>query len=208
MNVLVLPIAAVHAILIFAFDVPLFLLSPDAKDMNTPFHIIRIIKGCATLVADLQNSHRSHPDSVLGEYSFIKLGSICKQGGHPHPLTFVQGVHYYPECFRCGKHCLDLALECTIGCSCTVHWECIKPKLINRTVSVMAVTNIRLKLLIEPKLYAEAGKDFFEIFSSSAFHYLHCPQGTENLGVYCMYSTAAKTLFQSLWFLSSDHNLV
>ncbi|XVF83465.1 hypothetical protein PTKIN_Ptkin16aG0488400 [Pterospermum kingtungense] len=70
----------------------------------------------------------AHPDCALGKYSFIKPGSICKLEDHPHPLTFVQQVHYYPECLICGNHCLDLALECTIGCSYIVHWECVKPR--------------------------------------------------------------------------------
>ncbi|XP_017984459.1 PREDICTED: uncharacterized protein LOC18585794 [Theobroma cacao] len=71
----------------------------------------------------------AHPKCVLEKYPFIKLGNIYTEEGHPHPLTFVQKVHYYPECQRCGKPCLDMALECkTIGCSYIVHWECIKPR--------------------------------------------------------------------------------
>ncbi|XVF83467.1 hypothetical protein PTKIN_Ptkin16aG0488900 [Pterospermum kingtungense] len=70
----------------------------------------------------------AHPDCAFGKYSFIKPGSTCKLEDHPHPLTFVQQVHYYPECLICGNHCLDLALECTIGCSYIVHWECVKPR--------------------------------------------------------------------------------
>ncbi|XVF82984.1 hypothetical protein PTKIN_Ptkin16aG0096300 [Pterospermum kingtungense] len=71
-----------------------------------------------------------HPDCVLGKYSFVKLGSFCKLGDHhPHPLTFVKKVHYYPDCLKCDKLCLDLSLECMLGCCYIVHWECIKPLL-------------------------------------------------------------------------------
>ncbi|XVF83493.1 hypothetical protein PTKIN_Ptkin16aG0492700 [Pterospermum kingtungense] len=70
----------------------------------------------------------AHLDCALEKYLFIKLGSICKLGDqHPHPLTFVRKFHYIPKCLKCGKLCLDLALECTTGCSYIVHWECIKP---------------------------------------------------------------------------------
>ncbi|XVF83388.1 hypothetical protein PTKIN_Ptkin16aG0481300 [Pterospermum kingtungense] len=69
----------------------------------------------------------AHPDCILGKYSFMKRGSKCKLGDHPHPLTFVKNVYYYPECLICGKPCFDLALECKIGCKYIVHWECLKP---------------------------------------------------------------------------------
>ncbi|XP_022746847.1 uncharacterized protein LOC111296685 [Durio zibethinus] len=73
-------------------------------------------------------NNSAHPKCVLGKYSFIKHGSIYKEGDHTHPITFVQKVHYYPECHKCNKPCLDLALECkTFGCSYIVHWKCIKP---------------------------------------------------------------------------------
>ncbi|KAB2010578.1 hypothetical protein ES319_D10G248700v1 [Gossypium barbadense] len=69
----------------------------------------------------------AHTKCVLGEYSFIKSGTIYTD--HPHPLTCVKRVQYYPECQICGKLCLDLSLECkTIGCSYIVHWECKRGK--------------------------------------------------------------------------------
>ncbi|XVF83480.1 hypothetical protein PTKIN_Ptkin16aG0491200 [Pterospermum kingtungense] len=79
----------------------------------------------------------AHPICVLGKYSFTKLGRICRLGDHPHPLTFVQKVHYYPECLICGKPCLDISLECKkIGCSYIVHWECIKPHPFGTTTTI------------------------------------------------------------------------
>ncbi|MBA0749973.1 hypothetical protein Gogos_003844, partial [Gossypium gossypioides] len=67
----------------------------------------------------------AHPKCVLQEYPFIKPGTIYTGNGHPHPLTFVKKVEFYPECHRCGKHCLDLSLQCkTVGCSYIIHWEC------------------------------------------------------------------------------------
>ncbi|OMP04191.1 C1-like protein [Corchorus olitorius] len=65
-----------------------------------------------------------HPRCVLGEYPFIKIGSMYEHKDHPHPLTFVQKIYYYPKCAICGDHCLDLSLECA-SCNYIVHWKCI-----------------------------------------------------------------------------------
>ncbi|OMO62268.1 Zinc finger, PHD-type [Corchorus capsularis] len=68
-----------------------------------------------------------HPKCVRGKYPFIDPGGYYRDK-HPHLLKFVKKAYYYPKCFSCGKHCLDLALECTeFGCNYIVHWECIKP---------------------------------------------------------------------------------
>ncbi|XP_022761007.1 uncharacterized protein LOC111307253 [Durio zibethinus] len=70
----------------------------------------------------------AHIDCVLGNFPFIKLGGIYKYKGHPHPLTFVNKIYYYPDCVRCGKPCQGLALECAkSGCNYIVHWKCIAP---------------------------------------------------------------------------------
>ncbi|XVF84445.1 hypothetical protein PTKIN_Ptkin17bG0037400 [Pterospermum kingtungense] len=70
----------------------------------------------------------AHINCVLGEYPFIKLGSIYKEKKHPHPLSFVKKIYYYPGCNKCGEPCEDLALECAKpGCNYIVHWECIMP---------------------------------------------------------------------------------
>ncbi|XVF83484.1 hypothetical protein PTKIN_Ptkin16aG0491600 [Pterospermum kingtungense] len=82
----------------------------------------------------------AHPKCALGKYSFIKPGSVCKLGDHhAHPLTFFRKYDYIPECLKCGKLCLDLALECTLGCSYVVHWECIKPRPFGkRTIKLLS----------------------------------------------------------------------
>ncbi|KAG4109777.1 hypothetical protein ERO13_D13G007433v2 [Gossypium hirsutum] len=68
-----------------------------------------------------------HVNCVLGEYSFIKLGSTYNEGNHEHPLTFVKKIHYYPECVECGEPCEDLSLKCAEpGCNYIAHWECRK----------------------------------------------------------------------------------
>ncbi|OMO96450.1 Zinc finger, PHD-type [Corchorus olitorius] len=68
-----------------------------------------------------------HPKCALGNHPFIKPGGYYRDK-HPHLLKFVKKVYYYPKCFSCGQHCLDLALECAeFGCNYIVHWECIKP---------------------------------------------------------------------------------
>ncbi|MBA0577810.1 hypothetical protein Golob_006948, partial [Gossypium lobatum] len=73
----------------------------------------------------------AHVDCVLGEYPFIKLGSIYNEGEHPHPLTFVKKFLYYPECIECGERCEDLSLECAEpGCNYIAHWKCRKPAML------------------------------------------------------------------------------
>ncbi|KAG8480459.1 hypothetical protein CXB51_024660 [Gossypium anomalum] len=67
----------------------------------------------------------AHPKCVLREYPLIKPGTNCIKEDHPHPLTFVKRVEFYPKCHICDKHCLDLSLQCkTVGCSYIIHWEC------------------------------------------------------------------------------------
>ncbi|XVF37804.1 hypothetical protein REPUB_Repub20aG0042400 [Reevesia pubescens] len=67
----------------------------------------------------------AHINCVRGKHPFIKLGGIFKYEDHPHPLTFVKKMYYYPDCIECGEPCQDLALECAeSGCNYIVHWEC------------------------------------------------------------------------------------
>ncbi|KAL4363330.1 hypothetical protein GQ457_04G024520 [Hibiscus cannabinus] len=69
-----------------------------------------------------------HPKCALGKYPFIKRGSKYRHLNHPHTLTFVQKMYYYPKCTDCGDPCEDLALECLEhGCNYVVHWKCIEP---------------------------------------------------------------------------------
>ncbi|KAL4353775.1 hypothetical protein GQ457_06G024610 [Hibiscus cannabinus] len=68
-----------------------------------------------------------HIKCVLGKYPFIRAGTKYTYDGHPHPLTFVRKIYYYPECVHCHEPCQDLALECVEHeCRYTVHWCCIK----------------------------------------------------------------------------------
>ncbi|XVF65531.1 hypothetical protein PTKIN_Ptkin09bG0256600 [Pterospermum kingtungense] len=68
----------------------------------------------------------AHIDCVLGRFPYIKLGSVYESYElHPHPLTFVKKIYYYPDCNECGKPCQDLAFECAeSGCNYIVHEEC------------------------------------------------------------------------------------
>ncbi|PPS14998.1 hypothetical protein GOBAR_AA05594 [Gossypium barbadense] len=67
----------------------------------------------------------AHVDCMLGKYPFIKPGSTFNYEDHPHPLTFVKKIHYYPKCVECGELCEDLSLECAEPeCNYIVHWEC------------------------------------------------------------------------------------
>ncbi|XVF43551.1 hypothetical protein PTKIN_Ptkin02bG0049100 [Pterospermum kingtungense] len=68
-----------------------------------------------------------HPRCVLGRgrYPYMKLGKRYEFKDHPHPLTLVKKMYYYPECSACDKHCLDLALECQEPtCGYIIHWDC------------------------------------------------------------------------------------
>ncbi|PPD66737.1 hypothetical protein GOBAR_DD36380 [Gossypium barbadense] len=60
--------------------------------------------------------------------SLHNLRHSSKEGDHPHPLTFVKKINYYPECTKCGEPCEELALECAEQeCNYLVHWKCVKP---------------------------------------------------------------------------------
>ncbi|OMP10655.1 hypothetical protein COLO4_04369 [Corchorus olitorius] len=104
-KLVVLPTPVIYAKTVIAFHVHHCQICSNGKDMNTLSSFFSIIECCVMLVANLQHIHtdaRAHVDCVLGKYSFIKLGSIYKKGDHPHHLTFVKKVYYYPECNKCG----------------------------------------------------------------------------------------------------------
>ncbi|GKV44418.1 hypothetical protein SLEP1_g51604 [Rubroshorea leprosula] len=75
----------------------------------------------------------AHPDCVLGEYPFIKRGSICDEGynrcvSHQRSLIYFQSEKYpYPKCVKCGNPCKDqLAIKCPHSeCNFALHFgEC------------------------------------------------------------------------------------
>ncbi|XVF65534.1 hypothetical protein PTKIN_Ptkin09bG0256900 [Pterospermum kingtungense] len=61
----------------------------------------------------------AHIDCALGSFPFVKLGRAYENNKvHPHPLTVVKKMYYYPDCNSCGEPCQDLALECgESGCN-------------------------------------------------------------------------------------------
>ncbi|GLT51377.1 hypothetical protein SLA2020_247920 [Shorea laevis] len=81
----------------------------------------------------------AHPDCVLGEYPFIKLGSIffkddddddyedyeirCRSHQRP-PIHFHSEKYPYPKCYNCDDPCKDeLALKCPhSGCNFALHF--------------------------------------------------------------------------------------
>ncbi|GLT51380.1 hypothetical protein SLA2020_247950 [Shorea laevis] len=72
----------------------------------------------------------AHPDCVLGEYPFIKRGSIYSYYSicysHYRPLIYFQREKYpYPKCRECGHHCKDqLALKCPDSeCNYALHFD-------------------------------------------------------------------------------------
>ncbi|TYG77790.1 hypothetical protein ES288_D02G003700v1 [Gossypium darwinii] len=68
----------------------------------------------------------AHVYCVLGPYQFLKLRSLYKENAHPDPLTIVKKKYYYPDCEKCGKPCVDVALECSKSeCKYIVHWNCV-----------------------------------------------------------------------------------
>ncbi|MBA0681325.1 hypothetical protein Goari_023140 [Gossypium aridum] len=77
----------------------------------------------------------AHVDCVLGKYPFVKFQIIrnVRYHPHPHPLTIVKKMYYYPNCDKCHKPCEDLALECLKSeCKCIVHWNCVAPSSLQR----------------------------------------------------------------------------
>ncbi|GKV33454.1 hypothetical protein SLEP1_g41971 [Rubroshorea leprosula] len=68
-----------------------------------------------------------HPDCVLGEFPFIKRGSLSEYfrcDSHKRPLLHFQSEeHPYPKCVGCGHPCEDqLALKCPHSeCNFTLH---------------------------------------------------------------------------------------
>ncbi|MFQ6657599.1 hypothetical protein Gotur_027207 [Gossypium turneri] len=70
----------------------------------------------------------AHVYCVLGHYPFLILRSLYEKNDHPHPLTIVKKKYYYPYCEKCGKPCVDVALECSKSeCKYIVHWCCGTP---------------------------------------------------------------------------------
>ncbi|KAG8471406.1 hypothetical protein CXB51_036641 [Gossypium anomalum] len=68
----------------------------------------------------------AHVDCAFGKHPFIKLENTFNYEDHPHPVTFIKKIHYYPECDKCGKPCDDISIEC-VESECkyiAAHWEC------------------------------------------------------------------------------------
>ncbi|OMP11917.1 Zinc finger, RING/FYVE/PHD-type [Corchorus olitorius] len=66
----------------------------------------------------------AHVKCVLGQYPFIKVGSIVKFDDGTAG-TFVKEIYYYPKCVDCGKPCQDLAVELgEPSCSSIAHFKC------------------------------------------------------------------------------------
>ncbi|GKV44424.1 hypothetical protein SLEP1_g51609 [Rubroshorea leprosula] len=89
----------------------------------------------------------AHPDCVLGEYPFIKRGSIygdddndddddddirCRS--HQRRLIYCQSEKYpYPKCSSCGHPCKDLSIKCAHSeCNFALHFKCGYERLIER----------------------------------------------------------------------------
>ncbi|PPR97517.1 hypothetical protein GOBAR_AA23164 [Gossypium barbadense] len=89
----------------------------ESRDPNRRFY------HCATCDTS------AHVSCVLGNYPFLKLGSIIyEETCHPHPLTIVKKKYYYPDCDECSNPCEDVALECSKSeCKYIVHWDCVAP---------------------------------------------------------------------------------
>ncbi|GLT35259.1 hypothetical protein SLA2020_097270 [Shorea laevis] len=72
----------------------------------------------------------AHPDCVLGDYPFIKRGSIydyIRCNYHNQCLLYFQSEKYpYPKCILCDHPCKDqLALKCPHSeCNFALHFEC------------------------------------------------------------------------------------
>ncbi|GLT56305.1 hypothetical protein SLA2020_293540 [Shorea laevis] len=70
----------------------------------------------------------AHPNCVLWESPFVKLGKPFRISDHKHPVTLVKIDFYPPKCNKCGKPCRDdLSIQCTEpDCTYIFHWKCCR----------------------------------------------------------------------------------
>ncbi|GLT56536.1 hypothetical protein SLA2020_295710 [Shorea laevis] len=70
----------------------------------------------------------AHPNCVLWESPFVKLGKPFGIDDHEHPVTLVKIDFYPPKCNKCRKPCRDdLAIQCTEpDCTYIFHWKCYR----------------------------------------------------------------------------------
>ncbi|XVF81597.1 hypothetical protein PTKIN_Ptkin15bG0167900 [Pterospermum kingtungense] len=100
-------------------DYPLHHYCDICEEGRNPKHWFYHCQVCDTAV---------HPKCALGKYSFLKPGTNYTYEKHPHPLSVVQKIYFYPKCVECRQHCQDRSLECVEhGCNYVAHWECIRP---------------------------------------------------------------------------------
>ncbi|GLU11023.1 hypothetical protein SLE2022_277950 [Rubroshorea leprosula] len=68
----------------------------------------------------------AHPNCVLWESPFVKLGKPFRIDDHEHPVTLVKIDFYPPKCNDCGKPCRDdLSIQCTEpDCTYICHYGC------------------------------------------------------------------------------------
>ncbi|MFQ6666686.1 hypothetical protein Gotur_032960, partial [Gossypium turneri] len=68
----------------------------------------------------------AHPECVLGQFPFLKDGSIIPSyHRHHYDLKFFRKVEGFPGCSRCGKFCQEEILKCGKStCSYILHCKC------------------------------------------------------------------------------------
>ncbi|KAD2393968.1 hypothetical protein E3N88_40945 [Mikania micrantha] len=63
---------------------------------------------------------------MRGVYKFlnVKFGGTLKIKGHPHRLTFAQGIRNYGNCFTCGRLLQTKMIFKCLECKFMLHYEC------------------------------------------------------------------------------------
>ncbi|KAJ0616707.1 putative chromatin regulator PHD family [Helianthus annuus] len=83
---------------------------------------------CAPLILQSETETYSEYRLERGVYDFLnmKFGSTHKSDGHPHPLTFAQGIESDGRCSVCaGRLWFKIILRCS-ECEFALHYDCFE----------------------------------------------------------------------------------
>lgn len=81
---------------------------------------------CAPLILQCETETYSKFSTSLYRFSNIKFGRIHKADGHPHPLTFAQGIADDGQCSMCCKPLQHKMLFKCLQCNFAIDSECCK----------------------------------------------------------------------------------
>ncbi|KAL8242820.1 hypothetical protein R6Q59_013122 [Mikania micrantha] len=81
---------------------------------------------CVPLIIQYEQATYIHKSPVTGVYKFlnVKFGGMFKIKGHPHRLTFVQGIHNDGRCHKCGRRLEEEMIFKCLECKFGLHYYC------------------------------------------------------------------------------------